>query len=86
MNGELNAQIAKALGWTVWEYNGRWFMEEPSETPGRIDVGYVPDYIAILRDDVKMHVPRKSGLPTERCDQHEEETPETSSRQNQQHS
>jgi hypothetical protein len=49
----LNAQIAEALGWHVWEDQrpgdeGRWFMEDAKEAT------LVPDYIYILRDIVKM--------------------------------
>lgn len=53
----LNAQIAQALGWNVWEHNGKWLMEAPSATPGKIDVAFVPDYLSILRDIVKMRTP-----------------------------
>lgn len=47
----LNAQIAQALGWRIWEdlrNQGRWFMERDGE-PGKIVVDLVPDYIAQLR-------------------------------------
>lgn len=45
----LNAQIAKALGWNVWEdprpgESGRWFME--NETALEL----VPDYVSMLRN------------------------------------
>jgi hypothetical protein len=59
-HASLNAQIAQALGWRIWEdmrpgCEGRWFMERDSQTePGKTEVAYVPDYISILRDDVKM--------------------------------
>jgi hypothetical protein len=51
---KLNAEIAKALNWHVWqdprdEMNGRWFMERQSKTPGHTEVQLVPDYIGILQ-------------------------------------
>lgn len=58
----LNAEIAKALDWRVWEdprNEGRWFMERDSkERPGHIDVALVPDYVSILRNDLKMQTGR----------------------------
>ncbi len=45
----------------MWEVNGKWFMEGPSPTSSsHIEAGYVPDYISILRDDVKMRTPRRA--------------------------
>ena len=57
----LNAQIAKALDWRVWEdprTPGRWFQERDG-TPGMIEVMPVLDYVSILRDDLKMHTGTK---------------------------
>lgn len=50
----LNTQIAEALGWRTWEDprpegKGRWFAEDDER------IILVPDYISILRNDVKMH-------------------------------
>jgi hypothetical protein len=54
--GELNAKIAEALGWRVWQDSRqRWFMERQG-APGKIEVAFIPDYISILRNDVKMRV------------------------------
>ena len=53
----LNAQIAKALGWRIWERPGKpgeWFQERDGK-PGMIEVMPVLDYVRILRDDLKMH-------------------------------
>lgn len=59
MDLPLNARIAKALGWRVWSDprdDNRWFMERNSKVKeGHIEVRLVPDYISILRDDLKMH-------------------------------
>lgn len=65
MSKPLNAQIAEALGWRVWEdmrpgSEGNWFMERDGES-GKIEVNYVPDYIRILRDVVKMHTGDRSS-------------------------
>ena len=59
---KLNSDIASALGWRVWQYprdevDGLWFMERKScVTVDRIEVREVPNYISILREDLKMHI------------------------------
>lgn len=64
----LNARIAEALGWRVWEdprNPGRWFQERDSK-PGFIEARPVIDYIAILRVDALLGHPNGERVnPTE---------------------
>jgi hypothetical protein len=60
----INALIAEALGWRVWEdprpgREGNWYMERDG-APGRIEAQFVPDYISVLRNDVKMATGNRS--------------------------
>jgi hypothetical protein len=73
MDNEANLEIAKALGWRVWQdlRPGRdsWFQERDSATmPGNIEVLHVPNYMAMLRDHLKDDHPELLPLPCSQAD------------------